>query len=81
MAMAAGVPTGGPAYFTRPTLSRVVVVHLPAMAAILLAVWHYMIHDHAATTVTIVIGALTGVLIIVEQLAMWYHSSTVVRSA
>ncbi len=74
--MAAGMPSGGVVRYTRPTLSRLLVVHLPAMAAVWLAAWRYMIRHHDATTVTIVIGVLAGMLIIIEQLATWYHSST-----
>ena len=62
--------------YTRPTLSRLLVVHLPVMAAVWLAAWRYMLHESAATTVTSVIGLLAGMLIIVEQLATWYHSTT-----
>ncbi len=74
--VAAGMPSGGVVRYTRPTLSRLLVVHVPAMAAVWLAAWRYMIRDHEATSVTIVIGVLTGLLIIIEQLATWYHSST-----
>ncbi|MDP9464231.1 MAG: PAS domain S-box protein, partial [Actinomycetota bacterium] len=74
--MAAGMPGGGNVRYTRPALSRLLVVHLAAMAGIWLAAWRYMIRDHEATTVTVVIGVLSGLLIIVEQLAIWYHSST-----
>lgn len=74
--MTAGMRTGGLVRYTRPTLSRLLVVHVPAMAAIWLAAWRYMIRDNRATTVTIVVGALTGLLVIVEQMAIWYNSST-----
>ena len=75
------MPSGGVVRYTRPTLSRLLVVHVPVMAAVWLAAWRYMIHDYSATTVTIVIGVLAGLLIIVEQLATWYHSTHVVGSA
>ena len=74
--MTAGLPSGGVVRYTRPTLSRLLVVHLPVMVAVWFAAWRYMIHHNSATTVTLVIGALAGLLIIVEQLATWYHSST-----
>ena len=74
--MTAGLPSGGVVRYTRPTLSRLLVVHLPVMVAVWFAAWRYMIHHSTATTVTLVIGALAGLLIIVEQLATWYHSST-----
>ncbi len=74
--MTAGMPGGGTVRYTRPALSRLLVVHVTAMAGIWLAAWRYMIRDHDATTVTIVIGVLSGLLIIAEQLAIWYHSST-----
>ena len=74
--LTAGLPRGGVVRYTRPTLSRVLVVHLPVMLAVWFAAWRYMLHDSSATTVTIVIGALAGLLIIIEQLAIWYHSST-----
>jgi diguanylate cyclase (GGDEF)-like protein/PAS domain S-box-containing protein len=74
--MTAGLPSGGTVRYTRPTLSRLLMVHLPVMVAVWLAAWRYMIRDNSATTVTIVIGVFTGLLIIVEQLATWYHSST-----
>jgi diguanylate cyclase (GGDEF)-like protein/PAS domain S-box-containing protein len=74
--MAAGMPGGGVVRYTRPTLSRLLVVHVPVMVAVWLAAWRYMVQDNPATTVTIVIGVLAGSLIIIEQLATWYHSST-----
>ncbi|MEO8267985.1 MAG: EAL domain-containing protein [Ilumatobacteraceae bacterium] len=73
---AAGLPSGGVVRYTRPTLSRLLVVHLPVMVAVWFAAWRYMIRHHSATTVTVVIGALAGMLIIAEQLATWYHSTT-----
>jgi len=72
----AGLRSGGVVRYTRPTLSRLLVVHLPVMVAVWVAAWRYMLHHTPATTVTIVIGALAGMLIIIEQLATWYHSST-----
>jgi diguanylate cyclase (GGDEF)-like protein/PAS domain S-box-containing protein len=75
LAMASGLPRGGVVRYTRPTLSRLLVVHLPVMVAVWLAAWRYMIRDNTATTVTVVIGVFAGSLIIVEQLATWYHSS------
>ncbi|MEP7045296.1 MAG: EAL domain-containing protein [Ilumatobacteraceae bacterium] len=74
--LTAGLPSGGVVRYARPTLSRVLFVHLPVMVAVWLAAWRYMLHHHAATTVTIVIGGLAGLLIIVEQFATWFHSST-----
>ena len=74
--VAAGLPSGGVVRYTRPTLSRLLVVHLPVMAAVWLAAWRYMLHGTSATTVTIVIGVLAGLLIIIEQLATWKHSTT-----
>ena len=74
--MAAGLPRGGVVRYTRPTLSRLLVVHVPVMIAVWLAAWRYMIRDFTATTVTVVIGVCAGVLIIAEQLATWFHSST-----
>ncbi len=74
--MAAGMPRGGTARYTRPTLRRLLVVHLPATAAVWLAAWRYMIHPTDATSVTIAIGLLTGFMIIVVQTATWYHAST-----
>ena len=76
IAVTAGLPSGGIVRYTRPTMSRLLVVHVPAVAAVWLAAWRYMIRDNPATTVTIVIGVFAGVLIIVEQMATWYHSST-----
>ncbi|HVE18614.1 MAG TPA: PAS domain S-box protein, partial [Ilumatobacteraceae bacterium] len=76
VALTAGLPSGAVVRYTRPTLSRLLVVHLPVMAAVWLAAWRYMLHESAATTVTSVIGLLAGLLIIVEQLATWYHSTT-----
>ena len=35
-------PSGGVVRYTRPTLSRLLVVHLPVMAAVWLAAWRYM---------------------------------------
>ena len=74
--LSAGLPSGGVVRYTRPTLSRLLVVHLPVMLAVWFAAWRYMLHHHSATAVTVVIGGLAGILIIVEQLAIWYHSST-----
>ena len=76
IAAAAGLPSGGVVRYTRPTLSRLLVVHLPVMVAVWFAAWRYMIRHHAPTTVTVVIGVLAGLLIIAEQLATWYHSTT-----
>ena len=76
VAVTAGLPSGGIVRYTRPTLSRLLFVHVPVMVAVWLAAWRYMLRNSAATTVTIVIGALAGLLLIVEQLATWYHSST-----
>ena len=76
LGMAAGMPSSGPARYTRPTLSRLLLVHLPATAAVWLAAWRYMIHSTDATTVTIVIGVLTGFMVIVVQMATWFHSTT-----
>ena len=76
VALSAGLPSGAVVRYTRPTLSRLLVVHLPVMAAVWLAAWRYMLHDNAATTVTSVIGLLAGMLIIAEQLATWNHSRT-----
>ena len=76
IAMAAGMPRGGVVRYTRPTLSRLLVVHVPVMIAVWLAAWRYMIQDYSATTVTIVIGVFAGVMIIAEQLATWFHSTT-----
>ncbi len=74
--LSAGLRGGGVVRYTRPTLSRLLVVHLPVMIAIWVAAWRYMLHDTPATTVTVVIGALAGLLLIIEQLATWYHSTT-----
>ncbi|MEY2402307.1 MAG: hypothetical protein QOJ08_2418 [Ilumatobacteraceae bacterium] len=74
--MAAGLPGGGVVRYTRPTLSRLLMVHLPVMVAVWFAAWRYMIQHNSATTVTIVIGVFAGSLIIIEQLATWFHSST-----
>ncbi|MEP7112544.1 MAG: PAS domain S-box protein, partial [Ilumatobacteraceae bacterium] len=74
--MTAGLPSGGVVRYTRPTLSRLLTVHLPVTVAVWFAAWRYMIRDNSATSVTVVIGALAGSLIIIEQLATWYHSST-----
>jgi diguanylate cyclase (GGDEF)-like protein/PAS domain S-box-containing protein len=74
--MAAGLPNGGVVRYARPTLSRVLVVHLPVMVAVWFAAWRYLIRDTSATTVTVVIGAFAGSMILVEQLATWYHSTT-----
>ncbi|MEP7114905.1 MAG: hypothetical protein ABI862_16690, partial [Ilumatobacteraceae bacterium] len=74
--LTAGLPSGGVVRYTRPTLSRVLVVHVPVMIAVWVAAWRYMLHHNPATTVTLVIGALAGLLIIIEQLATWFHSST-----
>jgi diguanylate cyclase (GGDEF)-like protein/PAS domain S-box-containing protein len=74
--MSAGLPSGGVVRYTRPTLSRLLVVHMPVMVAVWLAAWRYMVRDFSPTTVTVVIGVLAGVLIIAEQLATWYHSTT-----
>ncbi|MBK5332880.1 MAG: EAL domain-containing protein [Ilumatobacteraceae bacterium] len=76
IALAAGLPSGGVVRYTRPTLSRLLVVHLPVMVAVWLAAWRYMLRDTSPTTVTIVIGVLAGLLIIAEQLATWNHSTT-----
>ena len=76
IALTAGLPSGGVVRYSRPTLSRLLVVHLPVMVAVWLAAWRYMLRDTAATTVTIVIGVLAGLLIIAEQLATWNHSTT-----
>ena len=58
--LTAGLPSGGVVRYTRPTLSRLLVVHLPVMVAVWFAAWRYMIHHNSATTVTLVIGALAG---------------------
>ena len=76
IAVTAGLPSGGIVRYTRPTMSRLLLVHVPAMAAVWLAAWRYMVRDVDATTVTIVIGVFAGLLIIFEQMATWYHSST-----
>ena len=76
IALTAGLPSGGVVRYTRPTLSRLLVVHLPVMIAVWLAAWRYMLRDTSPTTVTIVIGVLAGLLIIAEQLATWNHSTT-----
>jgi len=75
-AVAACLKSGGQARYAPPTVWRLLVVHVPVMVAVWLAAWRYMFRHTEATTVTIVIGVLAGVLIIVEQLATWYHSST-----
>ncbi|HEY4608218.1 MAG TPA: diguanylate cyclase, partial [Ilumatobacteraceae bacterium] len=75
-AVAACLPSHGEARFSRPTVRRLLTVHMPVMAAVWLAAWRYMFRHTAATTVTIVIGVLAGLLIIAEQLAAWYHTST-----
>ncbi len=72
----AGLPGGGVVRYSRPTLSRLLAVHVPVMVAVWLAAWRYMIHNNEATTVTIAIGVLAGLLIIGDQLATWYHSTT-----
>jgi diguanylate cyclase (GGDEF)-like protein/PAS domain S-box-containing protein len=72
----AGLPGGGVVKYTRPTLSRLLTVHVPVMVAVWLAAGRYMIRNNEATTVTIVIGVLAGLLIIGDQLATWYHSTT-----
>ena len=74
--MAAGMSSSGKVQYTRPTLTRILVVHLPASIAVWLAVWRYMIRSDSATTVTVVIAVVTGFMIIVVQTATWYHSST-----
>ena len=76
VALSAGLPSGAVVRYTRPTLSRLLVVHVPVMAAVWLAAWRYVLHETAATTVTSVIGLLAGLLIIGEQLATWKHSTT-----
>jgi len=68
--------SSGKVQYTRPTLTRILVVHLPASIAVWLAVWRYMIRSDSATTVTVVIAVVTGFMIIVVQTATWYHSST-----
>ena len=75
-AVAACLPSGGEARYARPTVRRLLVVHMPVMAAVWLAAWRYMFRHTTATTVTMVIGVLAGLLIIAEQLAAWYHTST-----
>ena len=45
VALSAGLPSGAVVRYTRPTLSRLLVVHLPVMAAVWLAAWRYMLHD------------------------------------
>jgi len=75
-ALSACLPSGGEARYAPPTVRRLLFVHLPVMAAVWLAAWRYMFRHTEATTVTIVIGVLAGLLIIAEQLAAWYHSST-----
>jgi len=75
-ALSACLPSGGEVHYTRPSVRRLLVVHVPVMAAVWLAAWRYMFRHSEATTVTIVIGVLAGLLIIAEQLAAWYHSST-----
>ncbi len=76
IAVTAGLPSGGIVRYSRPTMSRLLIVHIPAVAAVWLAAWRYMIGDNKATTVTVVIGVFAGLLIIFEQMATWYHSST-----
>ena len=76
IAVSSGARGGGAVRYTRPTMSRLLVVHIPVMVAVWLAAWRYMIRHHASTTVTIVIGVCAGVLIILEQLATWNHSTT-----
>ncbi|MEY2444078.1 MAG: hypothetical protein QOE00_658, partial [Ilumatobacteraceae bacterium] len=76
LGVAAGMPSSGTAQYSRPTLPRLLMVHVPAMAAVWLAAWRYMIRPIDATAVTIAIGLLTGLMIIVVQLATWYHSTT-----
>ena len=76
IAVSTGVKSGGVVSYTRPTMSRLLVVHIPVMVAVWLAAWRYMIRDNSSTTVTIVIGVSAGVLIILEQLATWNHSTT-----
>jgi diguanylate cyclase (GGDEF)-like protein/PAS domain S-box-containing protein len=71
----AGLPGGGVVRYVRPTLSRLLSVHVPVMVAVWLAAWRYMIGKNEATTVTILIGVLAGLLIIGDQLATWYHST------
>jgi diguanylate cyclase (GGDEF)-like protein/PAS domain S-box-containing protein len=74
--VAAGMPSGATVRYTRPTLSRLLVVHVPAVAALWLAAWRYVVRQHSATTVTVVLGVLAGALLIVEQMAIWFHSTT-----
>ncbi|MGZ6950209.1 MAG: PAS domain S-box protein, partial [Ilumatobacteraceae bacterium] len=74
--MAAGMPSSGTVQYSRPTLTRILAVHLPASIAVWLAAWRYMIRGNDATTVTVVIAVLTGFMIIVVQTATWYHSTT-----
>ena len=73
--IAAGLPSGGMVKYSRLSFTRSLVVHLPVAATVWLASWRYMVHHTHATTVTVVISVLAGLLLIVVQLATWYHSS------
>lgn len=74
--MSAGLTGGGDARYDRPTLTRSLLVHVPVAATVWLATWRYIVRDVEPTTVTIVIASLAGLVLIVVELATWYHSAT-----
>jgi diguanylate cyclase (GGDEF)-like protein/PAS domain S-box-containing protein len=75
IAVAASMPSGGKVGYTRAKLSRLLVVHVPVLAAIWVAAGRYLVGHEHATPVTTIIGVLSGMLLIGEQLAIWYHTS------
>ncbi|HSB88051.1 MAG TPA: hypothetical protein VLD86_17185, partial [Ilumatobacteraceae bacterium] len=74
--MSAGLASGGNVRYDHPTLTRSLLVHIPVAGTVWLATWRYIVNDVEPTTVTVVIAILAGVMLIVLELATWYHSST-----
>ncbi|HEY7626244.1 MAG TPA: EAL domain-containing protein, partial [Ilumatobacteraceae bacterium] len=74
--MSAGLASGGNARYDRPTLTRSLLVHIPVAGTVWLATWRYIVGDVEPTTVTVVVAALAGVVLIAVELATWYHSAT-----